>query len=193
MKTTGISGIPKFGLLDFLGHPITDEGLDAQAKLGLAVCSRTVRGLRAEFSEVAHTLHLDETMSMPSQSTMDNCDTKGSHTTVEYIEVEKIDTSHLSTEEMQPEDVLKLFSPELVLLGGEQYKVVREHLTKVLQIGVARALVKVCPDLVGNWEQLLPRHHSHPLSHIRPEEASIRLVPPHYRQVHRDTCRRNIT
>ena len=22
MKTTGVSGIPKFGLLDFLGHPI---------------------------------------------------------------------------------------------------------------------------------------------------------------------------
>ena len=24
MKTTGVSSIPKFGLLDFLGHPIVD-------------------------------------------------------------------------------------------------------------------------------------------------------------------------
>ena len=27
MKTTGVSGIPKFGLLDFLGHPNVDLGL----------------------------------------------------------------------------------------------------------------------------------------------------------------------
>ena len=27
MKTTGVSGIPKFGLLDFLGHPIVDLAL----------------------------------------------------------------------------------------------------------------------------------------------------------------------
>ena len=27
MKTTGVSSIPKFGLLDFLGHPIVDLAL----------------------------------------------------------------------------------------------------------------------------------------------------------------------
>ena len=31
-----------------------------------------------EFGEIAHTIHLEETRAMPEQSTMDNCDTKGS-------------------------------------------------------------------------------------------------------------------
>ena len=33
MKTTGVSGIPKFGLLDFLGHPsmYTDTQTDTDA------------------------------------------------------------------------------------------------------------------------------------------------------------------
>ena len=53
-------------------HLCSDEGLDAQAKLGLAVTARTLRCLRDEFSEVAHDLHLEETRSMPEQSTMDN-------------------------------------------------------------------------------------------------------------------------
>ena len=32
MKTTGVSGIPKFGLLDFLGHPTVDEDVDDYGK-----------------------------------------------------------------------------------------------------------------------------------------------------------------
>ena len=52
-------------------HLCSDEGLDAQAKLGLAVCARTLRCLRDDFSEVAHTLHLEDTKAMPEQSTMD--------------------------------------------------------------------------------------------------------------------------
>ena len=30
MKTTGVSGIPKFGLLDFLGHPNDDDDQDRE-------------------------------------------------------------------------------------------------------------------------------------------------------------------
>ena len=50
---------------------------------------------------------------------MDNCDTKGSHTTVEYRETERVDTSHLSTESLGPEEILKLFSLDLVRMGGD--------------------------------------------------------------------------
>ena len=34
MKTTGVSGIPKFGLLDFLGHPIVEASTLANIKYG---------------------------------------------------------------------------------------------------------------------------------------------------------------
>ena len=36
MKTTGVSGIPKFGLLDFLGHPNVDESLCKDQELAPA-------------------------------------------------------------------------------------------------------------------------------------------------------------
>ena len=35
MKTTGVSDIPKFGLLDFLGHPSADSSLLFTCKDGL--------------------------------------------------------------------------------------------------------------------------------------------------------------
>ena len=34
MKTTGVSGIPKFGLLDFLGHPTGQEQLEGGEAAG---------------------------------------------------------------------------------------------------------------------------------------------------------------
>ena len=144
--------------------------------------------MRDDFSEVAHTLHLEDTKAMPEQSTMDNCDTKGSHTTIEYRETEREDTSHLSTEPMGPEEILRLFNLDLVLMGAEGLKEEREHLNKVLLISVGRALAKACPEEVGHWDGVLPKHHSHPLSHIKPEEAALRLMPPHYRQVNEIIC-----
>ena len=112
---------------------------------------------------------------------MDNCDTKGSHTTVEYRETERVDTSHLSTESLGPEEILKLFSLDLVRMGGDSLKEERIHLERVLLMAVGKTLAKICPDLVDHWEATLPKHHSHPLSHIKPEEAVTRLMPPHYR------------
>ena len=113
---------------------------------------------------------------------MDNCDTKGSHTTVEYRETERVDTSDLSVEELGPEELLNLFSLDLVLLGNECLREEREHLKKVLLIAVGRALAEAYPELVGHWGEELPQHHSHPFSHIKPEEAAVRLMTPHYRK-----------
>ena len=83
---------------------------------------------------------------------MDNCDTKGSHTTVEYRETERVDTSHLSTESLGPEEILKLFSLDLVRMGGDSLKEERIHLERVLLMAVGKTLAKICPDLVDHWE-----------------------------------------
>ena len=111
------------------------------------------------------------------------CDTKGSHTTVEYRETERIDSSHLRTEAMGPEEVLGLFNLDLLLLKGDKLATERNHLQRVISITVGRALVSLFPNELGHWVDALPKHHAHPLSHHRPEEAAIRLMPPHYRQV----------
>ena len=66
-------------------------------------------------------------------------------------------------------------------MGGDSLEKERTHLNKVLLIAVGRAIAKAFPDLVGHWEAILPKHHSHPYSHIKPEEAATRLMPPHYR------------
>ena len=117
-----------------------------------------------------------------SQPCEDNCDTKGSHTTVEYRVTERVDTSDLSVEQLGPEEILKLFSLDLILLGSEGLREEREHLNKVLLSAVGKALAKAYPELVGHWEEKLPAHHVHPFSHIKPEEAAVRLMTPHYRK-----------
>ena len=114
---------------------------------------------------------------------MDNCDTKGNHMTVEYRETERQDTTQLCSEPMEREEILSLFSPELVMMTAERHKKELEHLNKVILHTTGRTLAAAFPEQIGHWENVLPQHHKHPSSHIKPEEAAVRLMPPHYRQV----------
>ena len=54
MKTTGVSSIPKFGLLDFLGHP-SDEGKLSQ--LLRTLCN--VEELRKQVDTIRQLFHLN--------------------------------------------------------------------------------------------------------------------------------------
>ena len=103
--------------------------------------------------------------------------------TVEYRETEKVDTSHLSQEPMGREEVLALFTPALVMMKDEMHKEELEHLNKVILVTTGRVLADVFVERIGHWSKVLPKHHRHPLSHVKVEEAAIRLMAPHYRQV----------
>ena len=162
---------------------LSDEGLDAQACLGLTVTARTMRHARDEFAEVSEECLIEQTKTRPDQSTMDNCDQKGSHTTVEYREIEFEDTSHLDVDAMAPEDVQQLFNVDLLLLGSESLKDEREHLERIILNETGKVLSQAMPDELGHWTSLLPKHHSHPFSHLKLREAAIMLRPPHYKQV----------
>lgn len=126
---------------------------------------------------------MEETRFMPEQSTMDNLDSKGNHMTVEYRETERQDTSHLSSEPVEREEILNMFSLELVMMTAEKHSEELEHLNKVILHTTGRALAAAFPGQIGHWENVLPLHHCHPLSHVKPQEAAVRLMPPHYRQV----------
>ena len=114
---------------------------------------------------------------------MDNCDQKGSHTTVEYLEIEHEDTSNLSTTAMDPEETLQLFNIDLLLLNGEGLKDEREHLERIILTETGKALAHAKPEQLGHWLKVLPLHHPHPFDHLPLREASIMLRPPHYFQV----------
>lgn len=162
---------------------LTDEGLVAQEKIGLAVTARTMRHARDEFAEVAESCLIEETKKRPDQSTIDNCDQRNSHTTVEYREIEFEDTSHLSVDSMDLEEIHQLFSNDILLLGSERLTVEREHVEGVIFNQVAKVLAKALPGDLGHWVAHVPKHHRHPYSHLPPREAAIVLRPPHYLQV----------
>ena len=178
------NALQKINALQLKMDGLTDEGLDAQAKLaGWSVTARALRYARDDFAEVAETCLVEETRNRPDQSTLDNCDQKGSHTTVEYLEIEHEDTSHLSIDAMSPEDILQLFNVELLLLSGEGLKAEREHLERVILTETGKALARARPEQLGHWLKVLPQHHSHPFDKLPLKEASIMLRPPHYFQV----------
>ena len=102
---------------------------------------------------------------------------------MEYREIEFHDTSHLATESMGLEEVLKLFSNDILLLGSESLKSEREHVETVIMNEVTKVLSELKPEELGHWVAVVPRHHSHPYSHLPVREASIMLRPPHYLQV----------
>ena len=175
------NALNKINSLQLKMHGLTDEGLDAQVPLGLGVTARTLRSARDDFAEVAETCLVEETKSRPVQSTLDNCDQKGSHSTVEYLEVEYEDTTHLSVDAMGPEEVLKLFNIDLLLLKRKEFKEEKDHLERIILTEAAKALAKARPE-IGHWLKILPQHHSHPYDHLPLREASIVLRPPHWLQ-----------
>lgn len=175
------NALNKINSLQLKMNGLTDEGLDAQVPLGLGVTARTLRSARDDFAEVAETCLVEETKSRPVQSTLDNCDQKGSHSTVEYLEVEYIDTTHLSVDAMGPEEILQLFNIDLLLLKREELKEEKDHLERIILTETAKALAHARPE-IGHWLKVLPRHHSHPYDHLPLREASIVLRPPHWLQ-----------
>ena len=162
---------------------LTDEGLQAQKDLGLAICARTLRLSRDQFREVADKCLVEETMRRPSMSTIDNCDQKGFHTTVEYVEVEHEDTSHLSVEPLGKEETLALFDIDQLLLGNEHLQDEKKHLEGIILLEVGKVIAQARPEQLAHWLKVLPLKHSHPFDHLVLREASVKLRPPHYFQV----------
>ena len=64
------NALNKINSLQLKMNGLTDEGLDAQVPLGLAVSARTIRRARDDFQEVGETLLVEETKSRPVQSTL---------------------------------------------------------------------------------------------------------------------------
>ena len=64
------------------------DGIDAQAKVGLATCSRNLSKKREMLAEVQQSVQVLEAEQGPDQLTLDNCDTRGHHSTVAYTQLQ---------------------------------------------------------------------------------------------------------
>lgn len=160
------------------------EGIDAQAMVGLAQCSRNLNKKREVLAELQRDIQVLESERGPDNMTLDNCDTRGSHTTVAYTEIETTDTSHFSTTPMSPEALVNLFSAEILKLSSSDLEEERDHLLAVAMLALARYLSEVKEEL-GHWKKFLPVHHPHPTSDLPLHEAHVRLEEPLYYQVTR--------
>ena len=77
---------------------LSDQGLDGQAKIGLSSQARTLRYKRDQLAEVQTPMIVEENRKLPSQVTLDNCNTQKIDCIVAYSQTETVDTSHLPVE-----------------------------------------------------------------------------------------------
>ena len=63
--------LTKINSLQMKSDGMTDDGVDAMAKLSLAQSSRTLKTQRDMMAEVAGSLHIEELKDFPDQSTLD--------------------------------------------------------------------------------------------------------------------------
>ena len=160
----------------------SEQGIDAQAAVGLAQCSRNLRKKREVLAEVQETVQMLEAKLGPDQLTLDNCDTRGHHSTVAYSQVETEDTSNLSTKPLDPEDVMALFNVDILNLSRPEHKQELIHFKYVGMLALGRYLAGRKEEL-SHWFDLLPEHHKHPRSHLPLQEAHVRLEPLLHYQV----------
>ena len=88
---------------------LSNIAIDMLSDTGLAHCSRSLSNHRDLLAHVGPGIMFNTAPEFPYQSTLDNCDIQSEHLTVEVLEKETIDTTHLSTKKMSKEDALKLF------------------------------------------------------------------------------------
>ena len=136
----------------------TDNGVDAMARLGLSQSSRSYKIQRNFFAEVSESVALQEFKHMPEQYTLDNCTTKGHDCTVEYRQTETLPTDHLSTNSSSPEEVMALFSLDLLMVTSPALQDEFEHLQNtVVPLVVAREIAAHRPARGGWLASVVPR------------------------------------
>ena len=157
---------------------LSNCGLDILSDCGLAQCSRSLSNHRDLFAEVGRSVMENTAANFPYQSILDNCDLQQQHLTVEVVEKETIDTSHLSTVKKSKEEALALFSKEQVLLGTEQNKDERDHLLYVVGIEVGKILAANRPN-AEKLKKYLPSHHLHQNSAVKQTPAVTFVLKPY--------------
>ena len=157
---------------------LTNKGLDVLSDCGLAHCARSLSNHRDLFAEIGRSVIDNTAKNFPYQSILDNCDLMQEHLTVEVVEKETVDTSHLSSIRKSKEEALALFRKEEVLLGAEENNVEREHFLYVVGVVVGKILALKRPE-AQNLKKYLPAHHKHQNSEVKLTPAITFIIKPY--------------
>ena len=118
---------------------------------------------------------------------LDNCDTRGHHSTVAYTQVETMDTTHLSMEALPPEEVMGIFHVGILNLSTPGLEDELKHFKYVAMLALGRYMAERNEEL-AHWKQLLVVHHRHPASNHPLQEAHVRLESLLHYQVFNSTA-----
>ena len=174
-----IDALVKLRSMTLQADGLSNLGMDILSDCGLAQCARSLSNHRDLFAEVGRAV-MDNTAScFPFQSILDNCDLQQEHLTVEVVEKETIDTSHLSVLKKSKEEALALFCKEEVLLGSEQNLDEKNHLFYVIGVAAGKILAANRPEAKKKLGSYLPAHHKHQNSELTPTPAITFILKPY--------------
>ena len=144
---------------------LTNTGLDVLALLGIFETSRTYRNNRDLLASISDLVLMSYAHCAAVQITFDNMDlTVGGvmhHMTLPFIEFEKEDTSHLSSEEKSFEEALEHFKDETVLITSEFNKALFKHYNYVTAWTLAQLLGEEVEGF--SWlKAVFPKQFEHP-------------------------------
>ena len=125
---------------------LSNVGLDMLSDFGLGQCTRSLSNLRDRLAELGPKVMASTASHSPYQSTLDSCDFQREHLTLEYVEKELINTTHLSTKKMDKSQALALFSKDQVLLGLDHHDKERNHFLTVIASEVAKIIGEARPE-----------------------------------------------
>ena len=149
---------------------LSNVGLDMLSDVGLSQCARSIANHRDQFADIGLDVMNSTASKFPYQSTLDNCDIQSEHLTVETVEKETIDTSHLDTTKMTKAEAFNLFRKELIFLGSEENCAEKDHFLYTVALIAAKVLVKERPAAANAFSKFLTPHHEH-------ENSSKELTP----------------
>ena len=115
-------------------------GTDVLNLMGMCETGRAACKSEDTLAEVAESILRIRSRTMPSQTTVDNLDWQGEHMTVAFKEVETLDTSHLNDQEVNGNEVTKLFDVSEILIEESKHEDELSHANKVAANSVGRLL-----------------------------------------------------
>ena len=163
---------------------LTNEGLDKFSELGVCENARLLRYTKTLLAGVSEE-KLKRSCKKSVQHTLDNMDLRinetENHLTVTFVEVEKTDTSHLSTERETYQEKLTHFSPEDILLTSSKNIDLKTHFDNVVTVTIGKIIAEALPEFKWLFKSL-PRHHEHPHSNTSCNRSEIHTLKPLYLQ-----------
>ena len=121
---------------------ITIQGMDSLGFLGISECGSATRNSTDILAEVTDSLLKMSCKCSPTQMIVDNLDFLREHMTIDYKEVERINTSDLSDIGMDSREIPNLFDKKEIMIEDPKHEEELKHVESLFANSVGRLLAK---------------------------------------------------